>query len=308
MPSLKIIKPGALALIQDFGRYGYTHMGVTNGGPVDEYAFSWCNKLLGNVSTCPCIELTLGQAVYEVSDHAMFAIAGGDLNATLDDKPLNNWSSFYAKKGQIIRFGLPKNGLRAYLAVKGGFKLTNSVLGSVSTVVRDQLGGLSSLGKPLQSGDEIEFEPSNSEKLLTVSFRYTPDYNLPLTLRVIESYQAEAFSALAKATLYSSEYEVTQQADRMGYRLSGSSIDNGGKSILSEGIALGSIQVPPNGQPIVLLNDRQTIGGYPKLGCVAKIDLPRLAQAKPGQKIRFVKGDLEGLQRVWCQWARYFGY
>ncbi len=109
-------------------------------------------------------------------------------------------------------------------------------------------------------------------------------------------------------SFYRSEFIVTPNSDRMGYRLQGETISPPDQAILSEGIALGAIQVPPNGQPIILLNDRQTIGGYPKLGCVARIDLPRLAQAKPGHSVRFVAGDLAGLQAVWCQWARFFGY
>ncbi|CSB71404.1 allophanate hydrolase 2 subunit 2 [Vibrio cholerae] len=142
-----------------------------------------------------------------------------------------------------------------------------------------------------------------------MTFRFRPDYNLPLRLRVIESYQYQAFSPSAMESFYRSEFIVTPNSDRMGYRLQGETISPPDQAILSEGIALGAIQVPPNGQPIILLNDRQTIGGiggYPKLGCVARIDLPRLAQAKPGHSVRFVAGD--GLQAVWCQWARFFGY
>lgn len=175
--------------------------------------------------------------------------------------------------------------------------------------VRQGLGDVTSQGLALQTGDDLVFSAQQiAQKPVQMTFRFRPDYNLPLRLRVIESYQYQAFSPSAMESFYRSEFIVTPNSDRMGYRLQGETISPPDQAILSEGIALGAIQVPPNGQPIILLNDRQTIGGYPKLGCVARIDLPRLAQAKPGHSVRFVAGDLAGLQAVWCQWARFFGY
>ncbi|KOO09436.1 biotin-dependent carboxyltransferase family protein [Vibrio hepatarius] len=305
--SISVVKPGQQTLLQDFGRFGLAHLGITQGGPVDDYAFSWANHLLGNSTSCPCLEITLGQAEFAINDDCELAIAGGDLNAKLDGVPLTNWCTFAAKKGQTLTFGLPKNGLRSYLAIKHGFQ-ANYQLGSCSAVTRDQLGGLHK-GEPLKAGDELFFSAHEvREKPIQMTFRFKPDYNLTLELRVIEGYQVEDFSPAQLERFYQQEFEVSQFVDRMGYRLCGGKVAPPNKEYLSEGIALGSIQVPPNGEPIVLLNDRQTIGGYPKLGCVARIDLPRLAQAKPGQKVRFVRGDLLGLQDVWCQWAKYFGY
>ncbi|KJY83925.1 allophanate hydrolase [Vibrio galatheae] len=304
---IEVIKPGQQTLIQDFGRFGLAHFGIAQGGPVDDYAYSWANHLLGNTVNCPTLEITLGQAEFLIHYPCQLAIAGGDLNAKLDGKPLDNWSTFHADIGQTLTFGLPSNGLRAYLAIKGGFLIPQQ-LGSVATVERDQLGGLGK-GLSLQTGDTLSFEQHPvSHKPLQMTFRYKPDYDLPIELRVIEGYQVEDFSRDAVASLYSQEFEVSQLVNRMGYRLSGSRVQAPQKEYLSEGIALGSIQVTPRGEPIVLLNDRQTIGGYPKIGCVARIDLPRLAQAKPGQKVRFVRGDLLGLQDAWGQWARFFGY
>lgn len=302
------IKPGQLSLIQDFGRFGLSHLGITQSGPVDDYAYSWANHLLGNPANVPVLEITLGQAEFEVGHDCQLAITGGDLAATLDGEPLTNWCTFSAHKGQRIKFALPTNGLRAYLAVRGGFNVRPH-LGSVATVAKEGLGGLHHNGQPLQAGDKLHFDAHTLDnKPLQMTFRLKPDYNLPLRLRVIESYQNEAFSDVARHTFFTRTFTVSQHADRMGYRLTGPAVNPPSEPILSEGIALGSVQIPPDGQPIVLLNDRQTIGGYPKIGCVAKIDLPRLAQAKPGQSVRFVKGDLEGLQEVWCQWARFFGY
>jgi biotin-dependent carboxylase-like uncharacterized protein len=305
---MTVIKPGQLSLIQDFGRFGLSHVGITQSGPVDDYAYSWANHLLGNSVNAATLEITLGQAEFELQHPCQMAITGGDLNATLDGKPLTNWCTFSAQKGQRLKFSLPRNGLRSYLAVRGGF-VVNAHLGSVSTLKKEGLGGLHQNGKPLQKGDVLQFLPHSLDaKPLQMTFRLKPDYNLPLRLRVIESYQNASFDKESLHTFFNRTYTVSQHADRMGYRLTGPEVTPPSEPILSEGIALGAIQIPPDGQPIVLLNDRQTIGGYPKIGCVAKIDLPRLAQAKPGQSVRFVRGDLEGLQDVWCQWARFFGY
>ncbi|EGA67014.1 biotin-dependent carboxyltransferase family protein [Vibrio brasiliensis] len=304
---IEVIKPGQQTLIQDFGRFGLAHYGITQGGPVDDYAYSWANHLLGNTVNMPTLEITLGQAEFLIHSTCEMAIAGGDLGARLDGIPLDNWSTFKALKGQRLTFGLPKNGLRSYLAITGGF-LVSPQLGSAATVTRDQLGGLAD-GYPLSLGDVLKFTPHVPRaRSVQMTFRYKPDYNLPIELRLIEGYQVSDFSRDSINALYELEFDVSQLVSRMGYRLSGNQIAVPDKEYLSEGIALGSVQVPPNGEPIILLNDRQTIGGYPKIGCVARIDLPRLAQAKPGQKVRFVRGDLLGLQDVWCQWARFFGY
>ncbi|EGU33922.1 allophanate hydrolase subunit 2 [Vibrio ichthyoenteri ATCC 700023] len=309
---LVVVKPGALSLIQDLGRFGYAQIGISQGGPLDEYAYSWANFLLGNKVNLPCIEITLGQAEFTLQQDGEFAICGADLKACLDGAPLTNWSTFFARKGQSLSFALPKNGLRCYLAVKGGFSLSPQ-LGSCASVERDQLGGLKG-GKALQENDCIGYpprrddQPNKAFQMRQLSFRFIPDYDLPITLRVIEGYQRDSFTRQAMEQFYQHEFEVSANINRMGYRLSGGSVDTPDIAVLSEGIALGAIQIPPDGEPIILLNDRQTVGGYPKIGCVSRVDLPRLAQAKPGQKVRFVKGHLQELQSDWVQWAHYFGY
>ncbi|GAK86259.1 allophanate hydrolase 2 subunit 2 [Vibrio ponticus] len=308
-PGLKVLKPGPLSLVQDLGRFGHAHNGITQGGPLDEYAYSWANCILGNHVNLPCIEITLGQTEFEICSKGAFAICGADLKATLDDKPLTNWSSFIANQGQILRFSLPKNGLRCYLAVQGGFNVTPQ-LGSCASVERDKLGGLTQ-GQPLQEGDLLDYPPLSANQYFEteqLSFRFQPDYDLPITLRVIEGYQRQSLSREAINWFYDTEFEVSKNINRMGYRLQGSVFNIPGIEMQSEGIALGAIQLPPDGQPIVLFSDRQTIGGYPKIGCVSRIDLPRLAQAKPGQKVRFVKGSQRELQQDWIAWANYFGY
>ncbi|CAH1532981.1 Allophanate hydrolase subunit 2 [Vibrio owensii] len=306
---LFVEKPGPLSLVQDFGRFGLAHIGITQSGPVDDYAYSWSNHLLGNPVNCSVIEITLGNASFKALADCHLALCGGDLNASVNGEPISNWSDLCLRKGQTLKFGMPKNGLRAYLAVKGGFSVEKH-LGSTSTVVRETLGGMTKDGEPLKAGDIISFEPHSlpTSKPKQMTFRFKPDYNLPLKLRVIEGYQFEDFSQQSIDDFYSASFKISPKSNRMGYRLEGKTIQPPYDGVLSEGIALGSIQIPNDGNPIVLLNDHQTIGGYPKFGCVARIDLPRLAQAIPGQEVSFVKGNRQGLQDVWCQWAQFFGY
>lgn len=306
--SLWVKKSGQLSLIQDLGRYGVTQWGLSSGGPVDDYSYSWANHLLGNSPHCAVLEITLGQAEFVAQAKCQLALCGGDLQAKIDGEPVTNWSTFVLRKGQTLSFGLPKNGLRAYLAVRGGFTVPQQ-FGSCATVMKDKLGGIHKNGQALQENDHLIFAAHHCDiPWHQVSFRMQPNYNLPITLRVIESYQCEQFEPSAKDALYQHPFQVSQNSNRMGYRLNGQSITPPSQPILSEGIALGAIQIPPDGQPIVLLNDRQTIGGYPKIGCVARVDLPRLAQAKPGQSVHFELGDLLQLQSLWCQWAKFFGY
>ncbi|MDB1126294.1 5-oxoprolinase subunit C family protein [Vibrio algarum] len=308
MGYLKVIKPGQLSLIQDFGRYGIAPLGVTQGGPLDEYAYCWANHLLGNRPNCSTIEITLGQAEFQFTQNCMLAICGGDLQAKLDDTPIRNWTSFYVRRGQVLKFGLPINGLRAYLAVEGGFDIETH-LGSTSTVIREQLGGLNQDGTALIQNDKIKYTKSSTKlKSKQLTFRFTPDYNLPLRLRLIESYQSNQFSKQAKRAFYNQTYKVSPNSDRMGYRLEGVPIIPPVTGVISEGIALGSVQIPPDGKPIILLNDRQTLGGYPKLGVLARIDHARIAQAKPGQEVKFIRGNRRHLQDIWCAWALRFGY
>lgn len=305
---LQVIKLGQLTLIQDYGRYGFSPAGVTQSGPLDDYAYSWANHLLGNEANCAALEITLGQAEFVSPVDCMIAIAGADLAATIDEKALENWASHRLLKGQRLKFALARNGLRAYLAIRGGFQ-TGLQLGSASTTQRESLGGLHRDGSPLVAGDRLVFLPHIlDKKSVRMTFRYKPDYNLPIRLRVIEGYQAGQFPESSLSSLYRQVFTVTQHINRMGYRLQGEPLPGPSQAMLSEGIALGAIQIPPDGQPIVLLNERQTIGGYPKIGCVARLDLPRLAQARPGQKVQFIRGELEELQLKWCQWARFFGY
>ena len=309
MASLEIIHPGMLTLLQDVGRLGVGDQGLSQGGAVDLHAYCWANYLVGNGMDCPQLEITLGQACFKARGDLICALTGADMGATLDGEPLAFWQSFLVRDGQEIKFSYSRSGLRAYLAVKGGFK-ASKVLGSVSTVMRNDMGGIES-GRALEKSDRLEVASiSIAEQdfdFQQASARFIPDYAAPIQLRVIESYQCDYFSAESKQQFYQDVYKVTQQTDRMGCRLEGPAVGGEIDGIISEAIAYGSIQIPPNGQPIVLLNDCQTLGGYPKLGCIARVDMPSLAQAMPGKEVRFVAGNLEELRQEWQDFSLFFG-
>lgn len=309
MASLEVMHPGMLTLIQDVGRLGVGYQGLSQGGAVDLHAYCWANYLVGNAMDCPQLEITLGKACFKAHGDVICAITGADMSATVDGEPISPWQSFLIRDGQDLKFSFPRAGLRAYLAVKGGLKVPR-VLGSSSAVTRNSMGGIDS-GRALQLADRLEVESAFTEganfEPLQSPARYIPDYSAPIQLRVIESYQCDHFSSGAKQLFYQGAYKVTQQTDRMGCRLEGPAVTGNIDGIISEAIAYGSIQIPPNGQPIVLLNDRQTLGGYPKLGCIARVDMPKLAQAMPGKEVRFIKGDLESLQQEWQHFSLFFG-
>lgn len=310
MPQLEVLAPGMLTLIQDIGRFGFAHLGLSQGGAADLHAYCWSNYLHGNTMDCPALEIIAGQTAVQAIDDICLAITGADLGATIDHQPIKNWRTFVLFRGQTLRFHTPVDGMRAYLSTPGGF-MAPATFGSAATVVRDRLGGLGdSIGKgqPVMIHDRLQARESRMPDTLNhkVPDRYIPDYSNTLQLRVIESYQSEQFSEKSKQTFYSETFTLSQQSNRMGYRLEGAIIEPPSGGIISEGIALGAIQVPESGQPIILLNDRQTLGGYCKLGCVAQIDLMKLAQVLPGAKIQFVQSRLDPLLAELKAFMRFF--
>ncbi|MDG1357495.1 MAG: biotin-dependent carboxyltransferase family protein [Akkermansiaceae bacterium] len=296
---LRVIRAGVHSTIQDLGRYGYAGHGLSQGGPMDLQAHCWVNRLLNNIASDATIEITVGMASFRAECDLVLALGGADLQAELDSELIGNWRSFVIKRGQTLKLQPARKGLRAYLGIKGGVQ-TESMMGSCSTVVRN------GLGSAIVDGDLLSAASHHAHIDAHVPPRYLPSYPETITLRVIESYQARNFSPQALKVFYQSEYELSADSNRMGARLEGESIDSPNEGIISEGIALGSIQVPSDGQPIVLLNDRQTLGGYPKLGVVARVDLPQLGQARPGTKVRFSPIALSQARREWCQFCDYF--
>jgi biotin-dependent carboxylase-like uncharacterized protein len=308
---LQVIKAGLFTQLQDKGRYNQAQQGLSQGGFCDELAAGWANYLLGNSTNCSLLEICFGQAEFEATTTMQLALTGAPMNAQIkltsgQTKAQKNNCSFVLKKGQRLLLSFATSGVRAYLAVKGGF-IVKPILGSVSCVKRNVIGGLNGDGNALQDND---FLPASALKDSApehkIPYKFIPDYNQSVTLSVIEAYQCDAFSMNEKTRFYNSEYHIDKQNDRMGMRLQGPAINGRLSGVVSEGIALGSIQIPADGQPIILLQDRQTLGGYPKIGCVARCDLSLLAQQSTGKSIRFKKGNLQQSQLEYLQRLRFF--
>jgi len=300
----RVIRPGVLSLLQDLGRFGYGHLGLTSGGAADEHAFLWANRLLGNAPNSAAVEVCFGGLQLQAQVSTRIALTGADLQVRLNDEPLTPWQTFRVRPGDRLRLGYPKTGVRAYLAVKGGFQV-EPVLGSVATVMREHLGGLDGQGCVLKTGDLLPCAGAGEEPSLRVPWRFIPDYQAPLELRVIEGQQSALFSESDWKTLYSSVYRISSQSDRMGVRLSGEPLRPNVGGIISEGIGFGAVQVPPDGQPIVLLKDRQTIGGYPKLGTLFPLDAFALAQRQPHTPVRFAPMALTDAEQKMQEFYRF---
>ncbi|QIR07519.1 biotin-dependent carboxyltransferase family protein [Salinivibrio costicola] len=289
--TLYVLTPGPLSLVQDLGRHGHQHIGVSPGGPMDEHAFLWANRLLDNPLNAAQIEIAMGQFSCEFYADTTIALTGADMNARLNGKAVASWQSLRVRAGDQLSLPGARTGMRSYLAVKEGFKVTG-VLNSCATVMRDGLGGFSRQGDKLMAQDRLQYKVTPPIPTRRVPEKFIPDYGQPLILSVIPGYQYELFAHAERERFFSSEFTVTPKIDRMGYRLSGAAIQCQTTSLISEGIALGAIQIPADGQPIILMRDRQTIGGYPKIGCVTARDLSKLAQCQPGTTVRFIEKDL----------------
>ncbi|KJZ35128.1 MULTISPECIES: biotin-dependent carboxyltransferase family protein [Pseudomonas] len=285
MSRLMIEASTALCLLQDAGRFGVRHLGVTQGGAADWRSMSWANWLLGNGLDAPVIEITLGGFTVVAEDDCVLALAGADLGAKVDGEALAPWRSFRLHKGQRLQFTQPLLGARAYLAAPGGFDAPK-VLGSSSTVVREELGGLDGMGHALGKGASLSYSGNSLVLLRELPNEYVPDFTGEPLLDLVLGAQIGEFSGQSLFDAFNSVWSLDSRADRMGIRLLGKALQYQGKPMISEGIPLGAVQVPPDGQPIVLLNDRQTIGGYPRLGALTPLALARLAQCLPGGRVR----------------------
>ena len=285
MSRLTIEASTALCLLQDAGRFGVRHLGVTQGGAADWRSMSWANWLLGNGLDAPVIEITLGGFTLAAEEDCVLALAGADLGAQVDGEALAPWRSFRLHKGQRLQFTRPLLGARAYLAAPGGFDAPK-VLGSSATVVREELGGLDGMGHALGEGASLSYSGNSLVLLRELPSQCVLDFTGEPLLDLVLGAQIGEFSGQSLFDAFNSVWSLDSRADRMGIRLLGTALQYQGKPMISEGIPLGAVQVPPDGQPIVLLNDRQTIGGYPRLGALTPLALARLAQCLPGARVR----------------------
>lgn len=283
--SLFVQKAGILTTIQDGGRTGSRSLGINPSGAMDRTAMSLINLLLGNNENEAVIEMHFpaGEFVFEVD--CSFAVGGADLGAVLNGIEIANWSSAIARRGDRLRFTNRQNGNRAYLAVAGGFSIPEW-LGSKSTNIAAGAGGIG--GRRLQAGDRIGFLNPITCKTQRLGPTMTPKYNRFPTVRVIAGAEFDELTAISERTFLREGFKVTNESNRMGFRLSGmpiSLLDT--NRMVSAAVTFGTIQLLPDGQMIVLMADHQTAGGYPRIANVISADLPLLAQLGPGDGVGF---------------------
>jgi biotin-dependent carboxylase-like uncharacterized protein len=282
--SFEVSLPGMLTLIQDGGRFGQHAIGLTTGGPLDPDAYNLCNQLLQNSANCTVLEASFGGLHLKALVDTFICVTGANMPLLINDRELPLWRVHQVTAGDRIALGFAEGGCRSYLGVADGFNIPHT-FGSSATVVREKLGGLD--GDKLQTGDLLPCSHQPTRKILSLPRDQQPQYLRDITVRVMPGYQEHQFSRLQQRRFFSQPYTVSDRCDRMGYRLEGAAIECKIQGILSEGICYGAIQIPADGQPIVLLNDRQTIGGYPKIGAALSLDAAKLSQLTPGATVRF---------------------
>ncbi len=288
--SLELINNPFFVTLQDRGRFSYAHLGVTNSGVMDEYAYFIVNKLLENSLDTNVLEIGCSNVIFKVHKNTTLCLTGADCEFFINDEKKELWQNYEVKKNDIIKIGKILSGNWIYLAVLDGF-LIKKEFGSNSTTLKESLGGID--GSRLKKGDILALKKSRKISKRFLKKEFIPKYEDNLTLRVLLSYQYENFPKEELEKFFLSNYVVTKDFNRMACKLSGNPINCDLNGIISEGIAYGSIQIPKDGQPIVLLKERQTLGGYPKIGTILNIDCFKLAQAKTGTKIKFQKISYE---------------
>ncbi len=308
--TIRVVAPGPLSLVQDGGRAGFQNLGVSVSGAADINALNTGNRLVGNDPDAAALEILLGGAEFVFEHTVIFALTGAETGATLDGVPLALNVSYAAHAGAQLVFGMATRGLRAYLAVAGGID-TPPVLGSRSTHVASEIGGIE--GRALVAGDALHIgEPP--EAAISGNVFPGPGSGDPGTdsasqdspgpptvnVRVVLGPQDDEFSPEGIEVFLNSMYVVTDQSNRQGLRLDGPEIESstGRYDIVSDAVVSGSVQVPGDGKPIILLADRQTTGGYAKVATVASVDLPKLGQAAPGTSITFAAISVEEAQEL----------
>jgi len=287
-PAISVIKPGMLTTVQDTGRWGYQSRGVPVAGPMDPVSHRLANALVGNGRDAALLEVTLLGPELEFEDERLVAVAGADFDLSLDGRQAPSRAPFIVAAGSRLRFGTRRLGARAYLAVSGGIAVT-PVLGSRSTHLVSGMGGVG--GRALITGDRLplgdQSQPQGTALAPQDAIVPLPDRHA--TIRVLPGPQVEYFTPEALDLLQSALYIVGHNSDRMGFRLEGPPLTHArGADIISDATPLGVLQVPASGQPILLMADRQTTGGYPKIATVIAADITVAGQLAPADSVAFV--------------------
>ena len=315
--TLAVLKPGLLTTLQDRGRRGYAALGIGSAGPMDDVAFRLANALVRNERNATALELTLIGPRLHFDRAATIALTGATFDAWIDGKPIDGWRAIEVKAGAVLDCGRVRRGARGYLAIAGGFDVEH-VLGSATTDVNAQLGPFG--GHALREGDLLQIPVGAAEDAMPFS-RIARASRLPALppdagsaawsldprpwfdadpdrpIRLIRGTDFDAFDAVSGTALFSADFRIAADSNRVGFRLDGPRLTlQAPLELVSEPAAFGTLQLPPSGQPIVLMAEHPTTGGYPRIGQVIAIDLPRLAQRRPGDSVRFSEFDLDEAQ------------
>ncbi|HUO59741.1 MAG TPA: biotin-dependent carboxyltransferase family protein [Candidatus Acidoferrales bacterium] len=286
---------GLLTTVQDLGRFGYAHLGISSCGAADSVAARIANKLVGNPDNAPVLEVTLLGPTLEFTSHSVVAVTGSSVECMLDEHTVPTWRSFEVAAGSVLRLGSIANQARCYIAVSGELA-HQPTLGSYSTDLAAHLGVFG--GRPLIAGDTLEWRSGRQHE----SRRANPEVLAHLyergPLRITAGPHREFFSPEAVQKLLSQPYIVSHQVNRSGLRLQGEPLPLGDRQLLTEGVPLGAVQVPGDGKPVILFVDQQTTGGYPIIGTIITADLHRVGQLIPNSEVRFAEVTLEEAARA----------
>lgn len=282
---ITVLNSGMFTTVQDLGRKDYQAYGIPLAGAMDAYAAKVANIMAGNDENEALLEFTITGGSYRFDSDMLIALTGADMNATCEGHPLKNWATHKIKKGDVVTFAFVSKGCRSYMAVAGGLDIP-LVMDSASTHTRSKLGGFD--GRALKKEDVLMVKESAYDRETVLPEAYLPVYESTPVIRVMPGPQDDYFTGNAFFALTEGDYMLEADSDRMGYRLSGNAIKHKDTAdIISDALFRGAVQVPGNGQPIIMLSDCQTTGGYTKLCFVISADLDVLAQCKPGDKIKF---------------------
>jgi 5-oxoprolinase (ATP-hydrolysing) subunit C len=302
---IRILRVGPLTQVQDWGRFGHQVAGVTRGGPLDEHAWAWANHLLGNPWNSVAIEIHAAPMALTVDQDRRFCVCGGGFAPWVDGERRSPWRTFLLRGGQLLELRGGEPGMRCYLAAEGGFRVRR-LLGSAATVSREQLDGMQE--GILETGAEIEVGAAGSFTPWSrfVPPDWVPDYAAPVTLDWVPCSGWFDLPESTREAFEAARFEVTASMDRMACRLRGADISGFPNGIVSEGIQRGTIQMLPGGQPMIMLNDHPTMGGYCKIGVVTARSCDQLVQCRPGSTVDFRAFSLVKAQHERSAFLRFF--
>lgn len=304
---IRLTTSGMHTTVQDEGRNGAQRHGFSVSGVMDRFSFRLANLLVGNDRNEAVLEMTLAGASFEFTTSNSVALTGADCSPRLNGKPVDMCRTLSVEAGDKLTTGAISNGTFSYIAFSGGLDIPE-VMGSKATSTRYGIGGFN--GRTLKEGDFISFKETGETREIDRSWfglsMQSRKKHETVKIRVIPSQSSGSFTTDDLKKFFESEFKISSQSDRMGYRLNGPEVKSSEQAVISEGTVLGDVQIPPDGRPIVLLADRQTSGGYPVIGTVCTVDIPKIVQCSSGQKIRFKQTSLEKAQTLLKQQEAFF--